>query len=134
MEIQEPQRQRNIISLTPLIDVVFILLIFFMLVSSFVEWRYFELGVGKSDSYQIDHNQQSFIKVDFNNEYSLNGKQTSLEEIKSIIRENIRLNFDHPVLIQPVKDLPLQNLINVIDAISEIAGQNISLVQGDSFQ
>ena len=32
-------RRRNLISLTPLIDVVFILLVFFMLASSFLDWR-----------------------------------------------------------------------------------------------
>src|SRR3546814_18552679 len=31
--------RRRLISLTPLIDVVFILLVFFMLASSFVDWR-----------------------------------------------------------------------------------------------
>jgi len=32
-------RRKTIISLTPLIDVVFILLVFFMLASSFMDWR-----------------------------------------------------------------------------------------------
>ncbi|OOC09384.1 ExbD/TolR family protein, partial [Thioalkalivibrio halophilus] len=36
-------RRRNLISLTPLIDVVFILLVFFMLASSFLDWRAVEL-------------------------------------------------------------------------------------------
>jgi hypothetical protein len=35
----EPRRRRALISMTPLIDVVFILLIFFMLASSFLNWR-----------------------------------------------------------------------------------------------
>ena len=34
------QRERVRISLTPLIDVVFILLVFFMLASSYVQWLY----------------------------------------------------------------------------------------------
>ncbi len=34
--IAEPRRRRSLISLTPLIDVVFILLVFFMLASSFL--------------------------------------------------------------------------------------------------
>jgi biopolymer transport protein ExbD len=35
---KQPPR-RAVVSLTPLIDVVFILLVFFMLASSFVKWR-----------------------------------------------------------------------------------------------
>ncbi len=36
-------RRRALISLTPLIDVVFILLVFFMLPSSFLDWRAIDL-------------------------------------------------------------------------------------------
>src|SRR5690606_18422295 len=36
-------RRRSTISLTPLIDVVFILLVFFMLASSFLDWRAIDL-------------------------------------------------------------------------------------------
>ncbi|GGN36617.1 MULTISPECIES: ExbD/TolR family protein [Marinomonas] len=38
LNLSQPKR-KNAISLTPLIDVVFILLLFFMLTSSFVPWR-----------------------------------------------------------------------------------------------
>ncbi|BFM50422.1 biopolymer transporter ExbD [Marinomonas sp. THO17] len=38
LKLTQPRR-KNAISLTPLIDVVFILLLFFMLTSSFVPWR-----------------------------------------------------------------------------------------------
>ena len=37
-------RRRPLISLTPLIDVVFILLVFFMLASSFLDWRSIDLN------------------------------------------------------------------------------------------
>ena len=41
------------ITLTPLIDVVFILLIFFMLASSFIDWRALDLRLaGGSDTTQ----------------------------------------------------------------------------------
>ena len=41
----QPQgRRRPLISLTPLIDVVFILLVFFMLASSFLDWRSIDLN------------------------------------------------------------------------------------------
>ena len=39
MKFATAPSRRRLISLTPLIDVVFILLIFFMLASSFLDWR-----------------------------------------------------------------------------------------------
>ena len=38
LKLDQP-RKKQLVSLTPLIDVVFILLLFFMLTSSFVAWR-----------------------------------------------------------------------------------------------
>jgi len=42
MVLRQP-RSKLVLSLTPLIDVVFILLIFFMLASQFVDWRQIKL-------------------------------------------------------------------------------------------
>ncbi|MGK0476314.1 MAG: biopolymer transport protein ExbD, partial [Oleispira sp.] len=50
MVLSEKPKQRNLISLTPLIDVVFILLVFFMLTSSFVEWKFIDLGIGEANA------------------------------------------------------------------------------------
>ncbi|MFP4132454.1 MAG: ExbD/TolR family protein [Thiohalospira sp.] len=46
--------RRRLISLTPLIDVVFILLVFFMLASSFMEWRLIDLEVGGEGGGEVD--------------------------------------------------------------------------------
>ena len=45
MQFGEQPPTGRLISLTPLIDVVFILLVFFMLASSFLDWRSVDLTV-----------------------------------------------------------------------------------------
>lgn len=45
IEAVQQRPRRRLISLTPLIDVVFILLVFFMLASSFSQWRTVDLTV-----------------------------------------------------------------------------------------
>ncbi|MEO0443748.1 MAG: biopolymer transporter ExbD [Pseudomonadota bacterium] len=132
MNISQNHRRRTLISLTPLIDVVFILLIFFMRASSFVEWKYIELGVGESESLALNLSTQSLVEVDFNNQYSLNKKALPLGEIINRVREQVRQDLDHPVLIKPVNDLPLQELLTVLDALSQFAESNISLVKDQS--
>ncbi|MGM0412317.1 MAG: ExbD/TolR family protein [Pseudomonadota bacterium] len=46
--------RRRLISLTPLIDVVFILLVFFMLASTFMEWRLIDLQIGGEGGGEVD--------------------------------------------------------------------------------
>jgi len=131
MEISEKSRQRALISLTPLIDVVFILLVFFMLASSFVEWKFIDLGIKESKAVPLDLKSQSLITVNFDQEYTLNEKPLSLDAIVKRVKNQVRYQADHPVLIKPVNDLPLQQLVTVLDAIGEVAESNISLIKDE---
>ncbi|MGH1438634.1 MAG: ExbD/TolR family protein [Cellvibrionaceae bacterium] len=131
MNIAEEKIKRPLISLTPLIDVVFILLVFFMLASSFTKWKFIELSVGEAESIPMDFAKQSLIRIDFDQRYQLNGQSMEIESIAEKVREQVRHKLDHPILIQPVNDLPLQQLTVVLDSIGEIAGPNISLVKDE---
>ena len=130
MEIIEQKPRRTLISLTPLIDVVFILLVFFMLVSSFVEWKTLTLAVGEAEPLPINNSQQSIVLVDFDQRYSLNDQAMALAAIATTLKERIQQQADHTVLIQPVNDLPLQALVIVLTELNKVAGDNISLVKG----
>lgn len=48
MQIENRPRRRPSINLTPLVDVVFILLVFFMLAFSFMEWRAIDLNTSRA--------------------------------------------------------------------------------------
>jgi biopolymer transport protein ExbD len=129
MVLSEKPKQRNLISLTPLIDVVFILLVFFMLTSSFVEWKFIDLGIGEANALPLDQKSQSLINVDFDQQYTLNEEPLSLDEIAYRVKNHVRQQPDHTVLIKPVNDLPLQQLVTVLDAVGEVAGPKLSLLK-----
>lgn len=131
MNISESITKRPLISLTPLIDVVFILLIFFMLASSFIKWNFIELGIGEAESLSLNTDTQSIIKIGFEQQYQLNEKPMPLDDIISAIKEQVRKQVDHSILIQPTSDLPLQQLVLVLDALKDVGGANISLVKDD---
>ncbi len=58
-----PRARRPLISLTPLIDVVFILLVFFMLASSFLQWRVIDVSASGSGSPAGDNLQSVRIEI-----------------------------------------------------------------------
>lgn len=130
MEISDAKPKRPLISLTPLIDVVFILLVFFMLASSFAEWKFIELGVGDGEPLTLNPTSQSLIRVDFNGRYALNKQTMALDDIVVHVKEQLEYQSNHPVLIQPVDDLPLQELVEVLSVVGDVAGKNVSLVKG----
>ena len=121
--------KKSLINLTPLIDMVFILLIFFMLASNFVEWKYIELGVGETDELIVDHDQVSIVQITDNNRYYLNKIELSLDEVIAKIRHRVRMDVDHPVVVQPANNTSLQSMVNVLDRLQQFTGKNISIAK-----
>ena len=131
MQLATDKPKRSLISLTPLIDVVFILLIFFMLASSFLEWQFVELSVGEAEPLQVQDESYSLIKVKAGERYELNGQLVTLENLITDVRERMRLNSNHAVIIQPEGDLPLQALVTVFDQLKPFVGENLSLAKDE---
>lgn len=129
MVLYKPQSKRTLVSLTPLIDVVFILLIFFMLASNFIEWQFIELGIGESEEMRVDNRSASTIKLKSEGIYVLNDVEMDVKQIVAIVRERCRKNISHPILIQPYKNVDLQSLVSLLDDINEFAKNNVSLVR-----
>lgn len=121
--------KKSLINLTPLIDMVFILLIFFMLASNFVEWKYIELGIGEADELVVDHDQVSIVQIADNNSYYLNKIELPLDEVIAKIRNRVRMNVDHPIVVQPANNTSLQSMVNVLDRLQQFTGKNISIAK-----
>ena len=60
LNLSQPKR-KNAISLTPLIDVVFILLLFFMLTSSFVPWRIVDTPLSVASEPRINKEEKDNV-------------------------------------------------------------------------
>jgi len=129
MQIVEHRPKRMLISLTSLIDVVFILLIFFMLASSFMKWQFFELAIGESEPLVLNSDEQSLVRIEGEGRYLLNDAEMALPAIVAQVQRRIRSNAAHPVLVQPVGDLPLQQLTIVLEALDDVAKKNVSITR-----
>jgi biopolymer transport protein ExbD len=129
MYISTRSPKKSLISLTSLIDVVFILLIFFMLSSSFIQWNYITLGTGQSDEETSADNPQSLIRISENREYRLKKEITPLDTIIERVAQQIARNKNHVILVQADNEVVLQELVIVLDSLGKIAATNIALVK-----
>jgi biopolymer transport protein ExbD len=121
-------RRRNLISLTPLIDVVFILLVFFMLASSFLDWRSISLDAPKQTSGAASLEQALLIEVR-DDGLRLGGETMSLDRIAQRAAKALRGKPDRPVLIRPEKSVPVQDVVMVLDVLSAAGIGNLSLIR-----
>ncbi len=130
MQISITHKKRNLISLTPLIDVVFILLVFFMLVTNLSRYASVSLNVAQ-DEEAIDLEQTSSI-IEISSEGKIDFDQNEIEisRLKQLIQKKIQKNSKHIFFIKPSEQTTIQNTILVLDELVPIAPNNISFLRG----
>lgn len=131
MNLETAPRSRRLISLTPLIDVVFILLLFFMLASSFLQWQTIELSApadahGKSSSME----GALLVRVGADGGVDLNGRRLTLAALGDRVRVTLRGDPEQRIFVQPASGVELQTLVTVLDRLTAAGAKNISLTSG----
>ncbi|MBN2885729.1 MAG: biopolymer transporter ExbD [Chromatiaceae bacterium] len=124
-----PARAGRAISLTPLIDVVFILLLFFLLASHFDQWGALQLDTSASLATRPSaaDAQTLLLRLHADGALELNGE--ALDEaylgarLESLLAERPGL----ALVVQADAEVPLQDLVSLIDHIVALGVQEVSL-------
>ncbi|MGJ3256570.1 MAG: ExbD/TolR family protein [Alcanivorax sp.] len=124
------RRRKSPISLTPLIDVVFILLVFFMLASSFMDWRSLSLDTSAAGE-PAPSDKMPFVVQIGADSLRLNGESMSPEQLIEQARSRPK---GQPVSLQPLADTPVQAVVVVMDALNEAWVQPLRLVEDPQWQ
>ncbi|MEX0923991.1 MAG: biopolymer transporter ExbD [Rhodovibrionaceae bacterium] len=127
--LASPPRRRALISLTPLIDVVFILLVFFMLASSFLDWRSIALNAPAQTAEGVSMDGALLVEVRQLG-LRLSGESLSLDELQLRLRARLAEDPDRPVLVRPASEVTLQQVVRVLDAVKEAGVVELSLIRG----
>jgi biopolymer transport protein ExbD len=99
MNLRNKSKSRNreeiTIDLTPMIDVVFLLIIFFLITTTFQKERTINLNLAKSSSSkEMKKDDGITILIDKEGKYYFQKKETSLAKLKDILQNENRSNTD----------------------------------------
>jgi len=133
----EPRRRRNLISLTPLIDVVFILLVFFMLASSFLDWRYVTMDTPAARTAALPSDVPPLVLVVGRYGILLEDEAVSEGEAIAAADRHLAHRFileQDAVRLQPAGDTPLQAVMDVLDVLSTAGLEPLKLVRDPAWQ
>ncbi|MCE2452453.1 MAG: biopolymer transporter ExbD [Nitrospinae bacterium] len=130
MRFQGDSEEDYSLQLTSLIDVVFLLLIFFMVSTSFVDFTRrldIELPEAKSSA-EVVEKKSFLIEVGAEKRISLNGKTVLLDDLESRLKADLESGKFKPSLtIKADKRLDYGYVIKVMGLISEAGVRDISL-------
>jgi biopolymer transport protein ExbD len=104
-----------------LTDIVLLLLIFFLLTSSYVVQPGIKVKLPKAASGQTDDSARLMITIDNNERIYLNQKAVSRTELGAELRQRLEQNPNQVVVIRADQDLSLQATIRVVD-VAKLAG------------
>lgn len=113
MRIALPARRPARLPLVSLVDVVFILLFFFMLASSYLDWRSVQVELGGAAPQAPEAQVAWSVQVYADGSLTLNGALMSRAAIEAALRAEPGVR----VVLQPVPGVRLQALVAVFDAL-----------------
>ncbi len=130
MRFQSDSEEDYSLQLTSLIDVVFLLLIFFMVSTSFVDFTRrldIELPEAKSSA-EVVEKKSFLIEVGVKKRISLNGKTVPLDDLESELKAGVESGKFKPSLtVKADKRLDYGYVIKVMGLISGAGIRDISL-------
>lgn len=123
--VEEPK-----LDLTPMIDIVFLLIIFFMVGTQFTEMeRQYDIKLPTvTDAKPLTNLPDDIIvNVQQNGDITLNGEKKSLEELESTLA-TAKENFPgQSVVIRGDSTGPYQNVMNILEICHRVKIRSVSL-------
>lgn len=130
MRFRRSRREEVQVNLTPLIDVVFLLLIFFMVSTTFTRETQLQIDLPESASQQSLAEQRPLeIMVDAQGRYSLNDRPLLRQDtatLKQALLEVAGNRRDQTVVITGDAQAPHQAMIYALDAVGQLGFSRVS--------
>lgn len=126
MEFLRPKRASLSLDMTPMIDIVFQLLIFFMLTSSFLTPA-LKLTLPKSVSRDAAQQERLVISIEKQGGIYVNTQKVPLEQLKIYLEEKLG-NSPQPVHLRGDAEMPYKLFVQVMDLARQAGASQIHIM------
>ena len=113
--LNQPTKQSDEINVSPLIDIVFILLIFFIVTTVFVEETGVEVRRPQSASATQLEKQSILIAITAEGEVVWGGENITVRGVQGVVGRLLKQKKDQPVIIQADKAVTVEQYTQVHD-------------------
>ena len=127
LDLFPSQRKRFQIDMAPLIDVVFLLLIFFMLTFAIQGQG---LAISLPEGEEIEKVEKDIIvKIDRNNKLYLNDRQIQIDSLGVALGEDLLRRSDKLVVIDSAPKVKYGLFARVLDVSREAGAEHFSIIK-----
>jgi biopolymer transport protein ExbD len=132
MEFARTCKKRKTVNLTSLIDVIFLLVMFFLLTSKFVTSEVVDLNLSTVQGNADVKTSQNSVEIILlkGEKFIIAQKRYDLSSLPSVISKTIQKDKTIPIVLISEKGVSVQNLVTAMDAIKMAGGLNVSIAEG----
>ena len=131
--ISQAVAEEEEINITPMLDVVFILLIFFIVTANFIKEPGLEVNRPDSETAEPNENAAILIAVGNAGEIYMDGRRIDKRQVKANVVRLLAENPQGSVVIQADEKATADTIMAVMDGAREAGVYNISLASEPQF-
>ena len=120
-------------NITPMLDVVFILLIFFIVTANFIKEPGLEINRPDSETSEITENAAILIAIGAAGEIYMDGRRIDVRQVKANVIRLIAENPQGSVVIQADVKSTAEKIVAVMDEVREAGVVDISIASELNF-
>lgn len=131
--IKKHARRESLIDISPMMDMVFILLIFFIVTSTFTRETGIDVTKPKASSAKELARESILIGITRQGTVHINETQVNLSSLQTILRQMMAESPDRPVIIVSDREAPSGAIVDVLDEcnIAKVRKVSISAEEGE---
>jgi len=131
VQFKRQTKAEESVNLTPLIDVVFLLLIFFMVSTTFTKETHLSVSLPEAEGeVQMENTRAVDILIARDGGFSVNGQvlvNSKIQTLKSALQKVTGKDNDVPLTITADANTPHQAVVTAMDAAGQLGFINLSI-------
>ena len=131
--ISQAVAEEDVLNLTPMLDVVFILLIFFIVTANFIKEPGLEVNRPDAETSTIQENAAILIAIGNNDDIWIDGRRIDVRQVKANVTKLLAENPQGSVVIQADEQASADAIIKVMDQSRDAGVYAISLASEPKF-
>lgn len=125
MEFERTKQIKMHFDIAPLIDIVFLLLIFFMLTANFIMQPGIKITLPIAKTAKPQEEQKVIVFISEDNKIFLNDKKINIEELKQALEEKLEASQKKTVILKADEKINLGLAVKVMDIARQASAEGL---------
>ena len=125
VEFERGRKVRIHFDIAPLIDIVLLLLVFFMLTANFITQPGIKITLPKAKTSKPQEEENIIVFITEDNEIFLNDRQISIDELKEALEKKLKTAEKKIVILKADEKINLGLAVKVMDIAKEAGSESL---------